>query len=89
MSTARTALSTKTLSVLRIGRRLLARRCILERAHAKEIATTRSVARRQPGTPQYPLARRIGGGGIVVLRGGARPAADPVFVARSAASAAA
>jgi hypothetical protein len=77
---------TKALCVLRIRRSLLCCRCILERAHSKEIATTRSVARRQPGTSQHPLARRIGGGGTVLLRGRARPAADPVFVARSAAS---
>ena len=81
--------SKKALCVLGIWGSLLVRRRILERADAKEITTTRSFARRQPGTSQHPLARRIGGGGTVLLRGRAHPVADPVFVARSAASPAA
>jgi hypothetical protein len=81
--------SKKDLCVLRIWGSLLVRRRILERANAEEVTTTRSFARRQPGASQHPLARRIGGGGTVLLRGRALPVDDPVFVARSAPSPAA
>ena len=81
--------SKKDFCVLGIWVSLTLRRRILERADAKEITPTRSVPRPEPGASQHALARRIGGGGTVVLRGRALPVDDPVFVARSAASPAA